>query len=220
MRTEKWNLYIEKHASVAYTDHTVEGIKNITQFLPLDIYPKMLDVGVACGLETDCLRQVGYDVIGIINGELNVRYAKENYPDTKYVEADMHDLPFPSESFNCIYTNHVFEHALSPFILLLEFYCILKPNGRVWIALPDFCELEEDINGNIINGTVSHHHPNGLCYNIFKQLFTSAGFKIIYNNKSDKMPYIDTPYLIEKQPLNFLHSTVQEIVLERKKLFG
>lgn len=234
MRTEKWDLYIEKHPSVAYTEHTIEGMQSITQFLPIDRYPKMLDVGVANGLETMVLQEIGYDVIGIINGKSNVEYAKKNFPDVRYVETDMHDLPFLSKSFNAIYTNHVFEHSFAPFILLLEFYCVLKSGGRVWIAMPYFHEpketnIDESINidkndvniyKDIYEGTISHHHPNTLCYNIFKQMFYAAGFKIIHKTKIEKYPYFDTPYLLEKQPLNFLHPDVQAIVNERKRLFG
>jgi len=209
---------LQGHPSICSSNHSIESLKFIKNHIPLEFFPKMLNIGAGEGLETKILHDLGYDVTGLINGKINLEYAQHNFPYINFVEADMHDLPFPSELFDCIYTNHTFEHAYSPYIFLLEMYCILKTHGRLWIAMPNFKELTdltfEDSN------KISHHHPNILCYNILKQIFESTGFRIIYCKPIDNMPYFDNPYLLEKQPLSTLHSDVQTLINKRKKLFG
>lgn len=221
MRTEKWNLYIntlQGHPSVCQSGHTKESMKFITEYIPPDKFPKLLNIGAGEGLETDILRQLDYDVIGLIHGNINLVYANNNFPLTKYIQSDMHDLPFPSNSFDAIYTNHTFEHSFAPFIQLLEMYSILRENGRVWIAMPEFKEYNDPTIGD--PNKLNHHHPNIICYNLLKQMFESTGFKIIYCKPIPNNPYYDNPYLLEKQPLSSLHSDVKTAVLERTKLYG
>lgn len=221
MRTEKWDMYMDTlqgHPSVCQTGHTPESIKSTIEYIPPDKFPRLLDIGVGEGYETKLLRDLGYDVIGIIMGQINLEFAYEHYPDITFVEDDMHDLPFPSESFDAVYMNHTFEHSYAPFIFLLELYCVLKLHGRVLIIIPSFKEITDPTIGN--EGRLSHHHPNVLCYNLFKQMFESAGFKIIRSTKIDNIPYFDNPYLLEKQDLSYLHSDVQTVIRRRRDIFG
>lgn len=221
MRQEKWNMYIntlQGHPSVCSSSHTIDGMKFITEYIPPKQFPKMLNIGAGEGLETKILSQLGYNVIGIIRGKTNLDYAYKNYPDILYVDYDMHDLPFPSNMFNAIYLNQTFEHSYAPFIFLLEMYCVLKEKGRIWIAMPEFKELNDPTKGE--SNTLNHHHPNIICYNLLKQMFESTGFKIIYSKQINNNPYFDNPYLLEKQPLSTLHSDVRTVVMKRKEIFG
>lgn len=220
MRQEKWSLYIntlQGHPSVCHSTHTIESMKFITEYIPPKQFPKMLNIGAGEGLETKILSQLGYNVTGIIRGETNLDFAHKNYPDILYVDCDMHDLPFPSESFDAIYINHTFEHAFAPFIFLLEMYSVLKTKGRIWITMPEFKELTDPTITE--SNKLYHHHPNMLCYNLLKQMFESTGFKTLYSKKIDRNPCFDNPYLLEKQPLSTLHSDVRTAILKRKEIF-
>lgn len=221
MRTEKWDLYIDTmqgHPSVCQSSHTIEGMKFITEHIPPDKFPRLLDIGAGEGLETKVLSQLGYNVIGLIRGKINLKYAYKHFPGIIFVESDMHDLPFPSESFDSIYMNHTFEHLYAPFIFLLECYCILKKGGRMWIAIPDFKEIDDPTIGD--PNKISHHHPNMICYNLLKQMFESTGFKIIYCKSIKNNPCFDSPYLLEKQDISCLHSDVRTVIEKRRKYFG
>lgn len=221
MRQEKWDMYInclQKHPSACKAGHTTEKMNFVTEFLPLNTHRRMLNIGAGEGLETYVLQNLGYDVIAIINGKANVDFAIKNYPDINFIDTDFHDLPFKSETFDCVYMNHVFEHAYAPFVFLLELYSVLRKKGRIWTAMPHFKEINDPTLGE--SNKLSHHHPNILCNNLFTELFEATGFKIIYNTPRDNNIYFDNPYLLEKQPISTLHSDVQLALQRRKELFG
>ncbi len=219
MRQEKWNMYLETlqgHPSVCSSSHTIESMKFITEFIPPKDFPYILNIGAGEGLETKILTQLGYKTIGIIRGTPNIEHAHKNFPEIIFLDLDMHDLLFPSNTFDAIYLNHTFEHSFAPFIFLLEMYYVLKPKGRIWIAMPEFKEIDDSTITE--PNKLYHHHPNMLCYNLLKQMFESTGFKILYSKKIDKNPYFDNPYLLEKQPLSTLHSDVRTAVLKREEM--
>lgn len=223
MRTEKWDMYIEclqGHSSVCKGNHTLTSMYFITQFIPPKQYPKMLNIGAGEGLESYILSKLGYDVTGIINGKVNSDFASKNYPHINFIDTDFHDLPFKSESFDCVYMNQTFEHSYAPFIFLIELYCILKDRGLIWIAVPHFKEIDDPTIGE--PNKLNHHHPNILCNNLFKQMFHSTGFKIKYHLSIKENSYFDNPYLLEKQPLETsgIHSDVKTAIETRKAMFG
>lgn len=221
MRTEKWQMYLEclqGHPSVCQSSHTKDSMSFLKQHINPQTHPRILNIGPGEGLETWILKNMGFNPTGLVWGALNLEFGRKNYPDVDFVEGDMHDLPFVSGSFDAIYLNHVFEHTFSPFIFLLEMYCVLRKNGRVWIAMPEFKELDDPTIEE--PNRLYHHHPNMLSYNFLVQMFEATGFKVIYKKKIDKNPYFDNPYLLEKQSLDCLHSDVKMTVLNRKLNFG
>ena len=217
MRKEKWDMYIntlQGHPSACNSNHTVESLKFITELIPPYKFPILLNIGVAEGLETKILHDLGYITIGIINGKLNSDIAKRKYVSENmlFIQHDMHDLPLKSESVDAVYMNHTFEHSYAPFIFLLELYCVLKPKGRMWIAMPNFKEVNDPTVSS--ESLISQHHPNILCRNLFGLFFKETGFKIIQDNGNGNS------YLLEKQGLESVHSDVRNVILTRKSLFG
>lgn len=212
MREEKFQLYLPKHPSVAYTGHTVEGLRFITDIIPPDKYTKMLDIGCAEGRETKVLYDLGYDVIGITQGRLNVEYAKENYPEIVAIEMDMHDLRFHSNTFDAIYTNHTYEHAIAPYVMLLEMYAVIKTKGRIWINVPFYAEEGDTSYAEGIS-VISYHHPNILPPNIYRRYFN------LFFNILELPPHITgNCYLLEPKPFETLHSDIQTLLREREAL--
>ncbi len=225
MRKDKFDLYLEKDISVCERNyHTTESMRFITIFIPPYIYSKMLDIGCGEGREAYVLSQLGYDIIGITNGDINLKYAKEHFPKVDIISMDMHDLEFPSQSFNTIYLHHTLEHSLSPFIQIIEMYCILtdEPRGLIWVGLPEYKEPgDKDFNKEI--NILNHHHRNMLSPVLFKQLFNIAfNIKQEFNkdNTNTDSIYFDQSYILEKKPFNELHPNVQNLVKERQKMFG
>jgi len=222
MRGEKWDMYIETlqgHPSVCSSSHTIESMEFIKEYLPPDKFPKMLNIGAGEGLETKILNDLGYNAVGVIRGQTNWDFAKKNFPDVSFVDCDMHDLPFRSDSFDAMYLNQTFEHAFAPFFLLLEMYCVLRAGGRAWIAMPEFKEVNDPTAHKDIN-LIGYHHPNIICWNLMGQFFKKTGFKVLYKKPVGKDPYFDNPYLLEKQPIGCLHPNVQMAVNKRKEMFG
>lgn len=65
-------------------------------------------------------------------------------PDIRYLDAGK-PYPFPDHSFDYIYTEHLFEHLSieEQTIMLQECYRILKPGGRMRLAMPNLHFLME-----------------------------------------------------------------------------
>jgi SAM-dependent methyltransferase len=212
---DKWNTYVlglQAHGSVCQGTQTLDSIRFITELIPVGTYNKILDIGAGEGLETSLLKQLGYNPMGIISGEHNKRWAKKHYPDTEFIDCDMHDLPFPIDTFDAIFTNQVFEHAYAPFIFLLECYSVLKPGGLFYVCTPKFEERQSPNNPSTIEAQwISHHHPSVFPPNVYRQLFEKTGFIVLKQDNNM------VSFLLQKGPLNSLHPDVQQILLRRSK---
>ena len=216
MNNKKWEMYIngmQGHQSVCETFYNIDNMRFITSLIPPDKYNRVLDIGVGEGLETSILKQLGYNPIGIISGEDNIRWADEHYPDIEFIECDMHDLPFGNETFDAIYTNQVFEHCFAPFIMLLECYAVLKKGGMMYIKMPTFMDRTTPNDPTSIDASyISHHHPSMFSPNILKQMFEKTGFIVNMENHSEMS------FLLQKGPLSFLHGDVARIIEKRNNL--
>lgn len=196
--------YLPTHPSVALTNHSIESLRFITGLLPPANYPHLLDIGCADGNEAKALQGMGYEVVGITLGEVNVKYAHEHYADVEVREMDMHNLDFANGSFDAIYMNHTYEHALAPFEVLHELYAVLKPEGRLWISMPDYIvEGEEGYDSEL--SVISNHHPNMLPPEVHRRYFRLF-FEILPLSDQDTTRNC---YLLKPKPFASLHSDIQ-----------
>lgn len=65
------------------------------------------------------------------------------------VKMDVHDIPFPENSFDVVFCNHVLEHVDSDIKACQEFNRILKPNGWGILQSPVY-DLPETLEDNSI----------------------------------------------------------------------
>lgn len=216
-RSNKFLFYVDAlqaHYGVCHDSNTVENMRHIVSRIPPEKYNNILDIGVANGLETKILKDFGYSPIGVIRGHDNKQWALEHYPDVKFVDCDMHDLPFASNTFDAIYTNQVYEHTFAPFIFLLECWCVLKEGGLFYICIPGFTERHTKNDPNTMESFwISHHHPSLFPDNVNKQLFEKAGFEIVEEVLSSGV------YLLKKSQISALHPDIQSTVKRRSEVF-
>ncbi|HOK55973.1 MAG TPA: class I SAM-dependent methyltransferase [bacterium] len=76
---------------------------NIILKLKLDKKAKILDVGCGTGTLLYHLKNYGYDVWGIDNSKRMVEIAEEKVPG-KIIKEDMLNIPFPSETFDLVFS--------------------------------------------------------------------------------------------------------------------
>ena len=213
MRENKWDFYVkgmQLHQSVCNSTCTKDSMNFITGLIPPEKYNKILDIGAGEGKETSILKDLGYNPTGIITGEDNKRWAKEHYHGIEFIDCDMHDLPFPNNSFDAIYTNQVFEHAYAPFIFLLECYSVLKPGGLFYICTPKFEDrTSQNDPGTLDAQWVSHHHPSIFSPNIYRQMFEKTGFIIRVQDSEAVF------FLLEKGPVTNLHHDLRNLISRR-----
>lgn len=84
-----------------------------------------------------------------ILGPRVTRYVGFDHPDTQHdrervdVWGDAQDLPFGDGSFDTVVSFHVIEHTESPQRVLAEAFRVLRPGGRVLLAVPFMWGLHE-----------------------------------------------------------------------------
>lgn len=102
---------------------------------------RVLDVGCGRGVLLQEFRRRGWEVQGTELSEQAASYARQtlNIP----VEiGSLETLQFPANHFDAVTLWHVLEHVANPRALLAEINRILKPDGVLLVAVPNFDSLE------------------------------------------------------------------------------
>lgn len=72
-----------------------------------------------------------------------VEAVRRAYPDVVLAElGDMHDMPYQSGAFGFVYASNVLEHALAPYVALMEIRRVLAENGVAYLVMPSFAGME------------------------------------------------------------------------------
>src|SRR5579864_1326699 len=100
----------------------------------------ILDVGCGSGWFLDSMRSRGWATYGVEISESAARLGRES-KDLQIYSGTLHDAKFPSEFFDYIRSNHSFEHMSHPNEILDEMHRILKPNGKLFIGVPNVSGL-------------------------------------------------------------------------------
>jgi SAM-dependent methyltransferase len=140
-------------------------LKRITAFAP-QLKGRLLDFG--CGSKPyrslfETAEYIGLDFQGEGHSHENEQI------DVFY---DGHNLPFPSEHFDSVFTSEVFEHVFNLDEIIPEIKRVMKPGGLILVTCP-FTIAE-------------HEQPNDYArYSSFalKHLFTKHDFEIIHYEK-------------------------------------
>jgi len=98
---------------------------------------RVLDAGCGSGRHAYYAAQFGADVWAIDIGPA-VEVARGNTLDSgrvHVIQADLNNLPFPTESFDFIYSIGVLHHLPEPEAAFRNLLCYLKPGGEIQIYL-------------------------------------------------------------------------------------
>lgn len=145
-----------------------EKIKASLPFLQLIPFTKkkVLVIGCGEGYEVKWLKDQGFKPIGITKEKKEVQNGKKKYlVDLRL--AEMHNLPFNKNCFDCLFAANVLEHSVAPYVALREWRRVLKPNGWLIIVLPSKEWLAE------------YYHYSVLTHSQTKDLMYKAGFKLL-----------------------------------------
>jgi SAM-dependent methyltransferase len=113
-------------------------IKFLSSDLPAGA--RVLDVGCGRGVILGALADRGFEVHGV---EISLEAASGADPRAEIrIAASLADAAYPSAHFDEIVIWHVLEHLHDPKATLLEARRILKPGGRLVVAVPNFTSLQ------------------------------------------------------------------------------
>lgn len=88
-------------------------------------FESVLEVGTGGGRLTYWFAYHGYQVVGIEPDKwyrdlVNHFMEEQRLPNCEIIDGDIHDIPFPSKSFDIVICNLVIEHVKSPDIAVFE----------------------------------------------------------------------------------------------------
>lgn len=132
--------FYEKYYSISDMMHPIERmkqesrIKTIEKLMPEDVN-KILFIGCGQGEELKVCKE---PAVGLDLSFCALKKAKEKRPKDNFVEGDACNLPFKSDSFDCVVCSEVLEHLAEPRKAISEFARILSKEGSVVITTPNW----------------------------------------------------------------------------------
>ncbi|MEX0590913.1 MAG: class I SAM-dependent methyltransferase [Xanthobacteraceae bacterium] len=131
---------------------------------------KILDVGSGAGDFVHLAARAGYDVRGIEPNLAYAEWSKKNFGIDVTV-GTWETAEVAPGSCDLITSHHVLEHLRSPFAVLRKFHQWLKPDGRLWLAVPN---LKWTVNSPINRFQLWHMH--GFTPETHQMMALKAGF--------------------------------------------
>jgi SAM-dependent methyltransferase len=104
---------------------------------------RFLDIGCGSGTFVQRMRDAGWSSYGVEVSEPAAQLAQSR--NLQVFWGRLQDARFPSESFDYIRASHSLEHMTSPHESIDEIHRLLKPGGRVLIAIPNIESLSARI---------------------------------------------------------------------------
>ncbi len=178
--------YVESTASSAVKPRLPECSIQLAKLLPKESY--ILDVGCGSGGVLASLKQNGFTrLAGIDPTEACIRQVR----DTLGIDARVGTLdnpPFPPEGFDVAISTVVFEHLLNPGDDIDKIGSLLKPDGLVYILVPDVTRYAEFLLAPYQD--VNVEHINHFSKQSLDNLFTVRGWSVV---ASGVAPFVCSP---------------------------
>jgi SAM-dependent methyltransferase len=136
---------------------------------------KALEIGCGDGRELLYLKEKGWQVVGTELSESSGAAAKS--AGLEVHNASLEELKFPDGHFDVIMMWHVIEHLPTPRQTLQEVHRILKPNGMLLLACPNY----RSIDVFLAKERAFLEVPRHLYYftgSVLQQLLSDLGFEI------------------------------------------
>ncbi|MFC1721653.1 class I SAM-dependent methyltransferase [Patescibacteria group bacterium] len=193
--SEKQDFYSENRATDIM--ETGSSYQYLLSLLKAWRVKKFLDIGCGDGSFTKAVRETCHcKVEGVEISSKSVQEAKDRGISAQVVDLDETDLPFPDESFDCVFCGYIIEHLYSPDHMLEEVHRVLKSGGKIIVSTANlaswFNRLSLLLGYQPIFSDVSLKHSFGHLwkmepmghlrlhtYDALRKLIRVYGFKIV-----------------------------------------
>jgi len=155
-------------------------------------------LGCGNGSFSNVLNQLGYDVIGVEESESGIAIAQQQYPDCKFIEASIYNLPYSQlkPEFDVVISVEVIEHLFDPKQLIRSAKQCLKPGGTLIVTTP-YHGYWKNLALALSGKMDSHHtvlwdggHIKFFSVPTLTQLFTTEGCTNIQFQFAGRFPYL------------------------------
>lgn len=177
----KFKLYYDYILTQVYAEPESDYHKITTQEIydlmikPLKLKKtaKILDVGCGPGYFLDITKKLKYkNVQGTTGTREDIAICEKKGHTVR--EEDISFLSDKDESLDFIFCRQVLEHSPFPFITLLEYNRVLKPDAKIYIETP--------APGNARNHEANPNHYSILTDRMIMNLLVRAGFELDISN--------------------------------------
>jgi 2-polyprenyl-3-methyl-5-hydroxy-6-metoxy-1,4-benzoquinol methylase len=172
--------------------------------------PRILDLGCGNGSLSHLIAQQGYEVVGVEDSESGVNYARQTFPDCRFIYASIYELPYAEleNSFDIVISAEVIEHLLYPRELVRAAKKCLKPNGRLILTTPYHGYLKNLVLA--ISGKMDQHfnplwdggHVKFFSVPTLTKLLQEENCGDICFKSSGRFPFLWKSMLCSSSPLN------------------
>lgn len=169
---------------------------------------RILDIGCGRGKMLAGLKGRGWETYGTELSEESASYAKEKLGLNVY-PGDFLSSRFPSDFFDCVTLFHVLEHLKDPLKNLMEIKRILKKDGLLLIALPNFGGGQSEFSGRTWFHLDVPRHYSHFTLKTLRRFLDNAGFRIKKVNR----------FSLEYDPFGSLQSLYNFIGIEHNLLY-
>src|SRR3989344_2849819 len=137
LNKEVWikdEYYLIAKKEILETSH--QGMK-ILQKLALKAN-SILDLGCGEGTRLNLISTRKKVSIGVDISGTAIRMAKKNYPNIKFINADLENIPLENNSFDLVYSAFVLEHLINPVRVLSEAIRLTKIRRLLVLIAPNY----------------------------------------------------------------------------------
>lgn len=136
----------------------------------------ILDIGCGRGQLLHHLCNLGVNCHGV---EREDTFSSETKNGITLHARNLRDIRFPEAYFDTIILWHVLEHVCDPMILLQEIRRILKPGGKLWIAVPNMDSFQSHFfKKHWFHLDIPRHRFHFSLFSLTR-LLSSCGFNIL-----------------------------------------
>ena len=169
---------------------------------------RILDVGCGNGGFLAQMKSLGYDVTGT---EWTQRSASrvDASLGVPVLAGDLLDLGLPHESFDAVTLWHVLEHVRDPFATLNEVRRLLRPEGRLFLAMPNV----ESWQAKMFEGAWFHLDPPRHLFH-----FGPKSIGVLLNRTGFRLDWLST-FSMEQNPFGFIQSSLNALGLPRDQAY-
>ena len=138
---------------------------------------RVLDIGCGGGSYLYRLKSWGWDAYGVEPGAAGAAQARSL--GIHVHQGRLEEAAFPDSFFDVVRLNHVLEHLTAPRGTLREIKRIVKPDGLVYVTVPNTRSLNFWLFGENWYGLDIPRHVVSYCPETLKFICDATGFEII-----------------------------------------
>jgi len=142
---------------------------------------RVLDLGCAAGAITDFLSGFGCEVVGVDSEPRAIEHARSLFPDYRFEQADVAELPFPDGSFDKAVAADLVEHLPDDTFraMLAECRRVLVPGGTLSLYTPNPSHLIERLKERNLVLAQNPTHIGLRDAGKLRSLLRTGGFKVV-----------------------------------------